>query len=199
MSSTAPAAAPASDMTIAEATTLESRKRPWWVTLIQGIAAMIIGGVLLFGGWQNKAEMYLLLVTLLGVWWLISGFMDIVHMFMDHKAWAWKLFMGIISIAAGGYILMYPVAAAVILPKAFVWVLGFWGVINGFVMLALAFKGAGWGVGILGVIEIGFGCVLIANAAVPGWGLSMVWTAAVFALVGGAVAIVRAIQEKTSA
>ncbi len=48
-------------------------------------------------------------------------------MFIDHTAWGWKLFMGVVSIIAGGSILMYPVSAALVLPQVFVCVLGYLG------------------------------------------------------------------------
>ena len=39
--------------------------------------------------------------------------------------------MGIISIIAGGYVLMYPIATAILLPKIFILVLGIWGLMYG--------------------------------------------------------------------
>jgi len=48
-------------------------------------------------------------------------------MFVDHTAWGWKLFIGLVSIIAGGYILAYPIASALALRWIFVMVLGIWG------------------------------------------------------------------------
>ncbi len=175
---------------------LEVNTRPWWMTLIRGILAVIVGGVLLFGSFNTQVQLYLLLVTLLGLYWLIDGILDIVHMFTDHRGWGWKLFMGIISIIAGSLILIYPTAAAVALPSIFVFVLGFWGVVNGIILLIMAFRGGGWGAGIMGVIGILLGGVLLANWSSPGWGLSLIWVAALFAFFGGFVAIWRAFQQR---
>ena len=40
---------------------------------------------------------------------------------------------------------MYPVAAAIALPQVFLLVLGIWALIEGIILLILAFKGGGWG------------------------------------------------------
>jgi uncharacterized membrane protein HdeD (DUF308 family) len=143
-------------------------------------------------------ETYQLLVFFLGLYWVIAGILDIVHMFQDHSAWGWKLFIGIVSIIAGGYILMYPVAAGLVLPRIFVLVLGIWGLVYGIILLILAFRGGGWGAGILGVLGILFGLLLMANYMVPGMGLGLLWTAAVFGLVGGVILIVQAFRQRSA-
>lgn len=183
----------------AAATAVETRRRPWWLTLILGIFAMIIGAVLLWSPAKTQANTYLVLVQLLGIWWLVSGILDLVYLFVDRTAWGWKLFMGIISILAGGYILMYPIATALALPQILVLILGIWGVIHGFTLLFLAFRGGGWGAGILGGLTILFGIILIVNYGVPGMGLSLIWVAAIFGLIGGIVMIIQAFRQRSEA
>ena len=174
----------------------QTKQRPWWLTLITGISAIIVGGVLLWGGLVDKVETYMLLVTFLGVWWLVQGIFDIVAIFIDHSMWGWKLFMGIISIAAGTYILSYPVVSALALPKIFVLVMGIWGLMYGIILLIMAFSGGGWGAGILGVLGIIFGIALTVNYTAPGMGLAMLWTAAVFGVIGGIALIVQAFRQR---
>jgi uncharacterized membrane protein HdeD (DUF308 family) len=183
-------------MTTAVAT--QPKGRPWWLTLISGVLAVIIGAVLLWGGLLNKIDTYMLLVTFLGIWWMVQGIFDIIGIFIDHAMWGWKLFIGIVSIAAGFYILSYPIISAVALPKIFVLVLGIWGLMYGIILLIMAFQGGGWGAGILGVLGIIFGIALMANYTAPGMGLSMLWTAAVFAFVGGFFMIFRAFQQRSA-
>jgi uncharacterized membrane protein HdeD (DUF308 family) len=142
-------------------------------------------------------ETWLLLVELLGLYWLIYGVIEIVHMFTDHRGWGWKLFIGIISIIAGGYILMYPKASALVLPQIFVLVLGIWGLIQGITLLIVAFRGGGWGAGILGVLGIIFGLILIGNYSVPGMGLTFIWVAAIFGLIGGVVLVIQAFRQRS--
>ncbi len=178
---------------------MPTRERPWWLLLVQGIAALVVGIALLWSpGKSTPAQVYLILVQLLGLYWLIQGIFDIVYMFVDHTAWGWKLFMGIISILAGGYILMYPIAAALAIPQIFVLVLGIWGLIYGVLLLVMAFRGAGWGAGILGALGIILGLCLMVNYMSPGMGLSFLWAAAVFALIGGVVLIIQAFRLRSA-
>ncbi|HRQ38196.1 MAG TPA: DUF308 domain-containing protein [Chloroflexota bacterium] len=180
------------------ATAMEVKSRPWWLMLIQGTALLIIGGILLWSPAKTKVDTWMLLVTLLGIYWIIGGILDLVSMFQDHTAWAWKLFMGLISIMAGSYILMYPIAAAVELPKIFVLVLGIWGVIQGTVALIMAFRGGGWGMGIVGVIALLFGFILIGDYSLPGMGLAFIWVAAVWGVIGGIILIVQAFRQRSA-
>ncbi len=178
------------------ATALESKGRSWGFLLIEGIVLVIVGALLLWGTPRVKVDTYELLVALLGLYWIVSGIMTLVHMFTDHTGWGWKLFMGIISIVAGFYVVAYPIAAGIALPRIFVLVLGLWGLMQGIVALVLAFKGGGWGLGALGVIGIVFGIILIANYAVLGMGIVMVWTAAVWAFIGGFFVIYQAFKQR---
>lgn len=182
----------------ASPTALESKARPWGFLLIQGIALVVIGAVLLWAPAKTAAQSWVLLVTLLGIYWIISGVMDLAHMFVDHSGWGWKLFMGLVSIFAGFYVVAYPIAAAIILPRVFVLVLGIWGIMQGIIALILAFKGGGWGMGALGIIGIIFGGILVANYGNIGTGLALIWAAAVWALIGGIFMIFRAFQQRNA-
>lgn len=184
--------------TTPSATSLKTLQRPWWLLLIEGIAAVIIGAVLLWAPVKTKIETYMLLVALLGVYWLVRGILDIVSMFTDHTAWGWKLFIGIVSILAGGYILMYPVASGLFLPRVFVLVLGIWALIEGIVLLIMAFSGGGWGAGILGALGIIFGFILMGSYTSLGSGLAMIWAAAVMGVVGGIVLIIQAFRQRSA-
>jgi uncharacterized membrane protein HdeD (DUF308 family) len=183
-------------MTTASATSLTTKQRPWWLTLILGIAAICIGAILLWSPAKTKVETYQLLVAFLGIYWLIVGTMDIISMFTDHTAWGWKLFIGIVSIVAGFYVLAYPMAAAVALPRIMVLVLGLWGLCYGTILLIMAFKGGGWGAGILGVLGIIFGFILIADYGSLFSGLAMLWAAAVTAFIGGFIMVIQAFRQR---
>ena len=178
------------------ATSIESKQRPWWLTLIMGITALVVGAILLFAPAEAKKDTYLLIVKILGFYWLIGGISSLISMFVDHTAWGWKLFIGIVSIIAGGYVLMYPVATAMALPQIFMLVLGIWGLMEGIVLLIMAFRGGGWGAGILGVVSIIFGLILMANYGKLGSGLAMLWVAAFWGLIGGIVLIIQAFRQR---
>ena len=180
----------------ASATAVPARQRPWWLTLILGISLFIIGAILLWSPAKTAAQTYLLLVTMLGIYWLIWGIMELVYMFVDHSGWGWKLFMGIVSIIAGGSILMYPLAAAVVLPRTFLLVLGIWALMEGIMLLFLAFRGGGWGAGILAVVSIVLGIVLLGNYGNIGSGIATVWAGAVMAVIGGIAMIIQGFRSR---
>jgi uncharacterized membrane protein HdeD (DUF308 family) len=162
--------------------------------LVADVDLFVIAAVLLWAPIKTRVNTYMLLVQLLGLYWVIQGIFNIVAMFMDHSGWGWKLFIGIVSIIAGGYILMYPIATGLVLPQIFVLMLGIWGLMEGIVLLIMAFRGGGWAAGILGVLAIVFGGILIANYSVPGMGLTMIWVAAIWGLFGGIVMVIQAFR-----
>jgi uncharacterized membrane protein HdeD (DUF308 family) len=183
---------------MATASQTVTKQRPWWLTLITGIMLVIVGGIMLWSNLAAKVDTYMILVVTLGIFWLVEGIFEIVAIFIDHSMWGWKLFMGIISIAAGFYIMSYPIIAAVALPKIFVLVMGIWGLMYGIILLFMAFRGGGWGAGILGALGIIFGIALTVNYAEPGMGLAMVWSAAILAFIGGFVMIFRAFSQRSA-
>jgi uncharacterized membrane protein HdeD (DUF308 family) len=163
----------------------------WWVVLLQGIAAIIIG-VLMF---TDTVDALVTLTIFLGVYWFIGGIFDLVRMFMDHTNWGWKLASGILGIIAGLIVIRHPLWTAVLLPATLVWILGFLGLIIGVMGVFQAFRGAGWGTGILGVLSVLLGLVLLFGntflAAVV-----LVYMAAGLAIVGGIAAIFLSFQIK---
>jgi len=177
---------------------LEKESRPWWLTLLGGILAVVIGGILLWAPAKTRVETYQILVAVLGLYWMIEGFLDIISIFTDRTAWGWKLFIGVLGILAGAVILMYPVASALVLPRTFVLVLGVFGMLQGIVLLIMALRGDGWGVGIVGVLGIIFGGILVANYSAVGAGLTMLWVAAIAAVVFGIAMIFMAFRMRSS-
>jgi uncharacterized membrane protein HdeD (DUF308 family) len=153
------------------------------LVLLEGIALVILGLLLL----TDPAATTFVLIQFLGIYWLIKGIFELVSMFIDHRQWGWKLFSGILGIIAGIIILQHPLWSAILVPATLVWLLGFFGIVMGCISLFQAFKGAGWGVGVLGVLSIIFGLYLLANTLIST--LSLPWVVGIFALIGGVVAI----------
>jgi uncharacterized membrane protein HdeD (DUF308 family) len=176
----------------ASATDFETKQSPWWLILLSGILSVIVGVLLL----TVPAKTVFALTLVLGIYWIVQGIFTLVGMFMDHSAWGWKLFIGILSILAGIAILSYPLYSAIALPALFVLILGIQGLIYGIVMLIMAFKGGGWGAGILGALSIVFGLILMSNWASLAAVVTLVWAAAFFALFMGLIQIFQAFRQK---
>ena len=174
------------------ATTMENTNRqvPWWVVLLQGIFAIILGILFLTAPGMSLV----ITIQFLGIYWFISGIFSIVSIFIDRTSWGWKLFSGVLGIIAGVLILQHPLWSTILLPTTLVFVLGIQGIIIGVIALIQAFQGGGWGAGILGALSILFGLVLMANPLV---GAAMLpWILGGVGLVGGVIAIIQAFRMK---
>ena len=163
---------------------------PWWLVLLQGIAGVIIGLLLLI----TPLKTVVFLVQFLGIYWFVSGIFGIVSIFINHTHWGWKLFSGLLGILAGILILQHPIWSTVLVPTTLVIILGIEGLIIGVVNLIHAFRGGGWGIGILGALSIVFGLILLANPLISATILPYV--AGGFAVVGGFIAIFYAFKLK---
>lgn len=163
---------------------------PWWLVLIQGIAGIIIGVLLL----TNPAATTVIIIQVIGIYWLIAGIFEIVAIFIDRSGWGWKLFSGIIGILAGVAIIQHPLWSAVLVPATLILVMGIFGIIMGITNLIQAFRGGGWGIGILGGVNILIGFWLLANplAAV----IALPFVVGLFAIVGGIMALVSAFRMR---
>jgi len=146
-------------MAIAAAVT---RQRPniWWLALLQGIAAILLGFMLL----TDPGATLVALVTFLGFYWLITGVLAVVRLFVDRDAtWGWSLLIGIIGILAGISVLNHPMLAAVILPTWLVIIIGVEGLIMGVFELIRGFQGGGAGAFILGIFHVLIGLLLLGR------------------------------------
>src|SRR5215212_467322 len=137
----------------------EGMDSPWWLVLLEGIAAAIIGLFLL----TAPGATLFVLVQVLGIFWLVGGLFRIVSIFLDSSLWGWKLVGGVLGILAGIVVLQHPVWSSVLVPAIYVIILGIQALISGGVSLVLAFSGGGWGAAILGALSIVFGLVLLFN------------------------------------
>src|SRR5919206_1882030 len=107
--------------------TLESVSIPWWLVLLEGIAAVIIGLFLI----TAPGITLLFLVQVAGFFWLIGGILRVVSIFVDRSLWGWKLVGGVIGILAGIVVLQHPLWSTLLLPAVFVIILGIQGVKSG--------------------------------------------------------------------
>ena len=160
----------------------------WWIILLQGILSIIIGLLFIV----SPKLTTLMIVQILGIYWMVSGVFSLVSIFVDNHLWGWKLFSGAIGILAGIYVVQNPVLAAIFIPAVMVTVLGIQGIMYGIILFIEAFKGLGVGSAILGVLSILLGIVLIASPlfAVK-WFILML---GVVSIIGGLVAIIYAIS-----
>jgi uncharacterized membrane protein HdeD (DUF308 family) len=167
---------------------------PWWHVLLEGIAAVIIGLFLV----TAPGITLLFLVQVTGFFWLIGGVLRIVSIFVNSALWGWKLVGGIIGVLAGIVVLQHPLWSTLLIPAFLVIMLGIQGLLVGGIDLVMAFRGGGWGAGILGALSIVFGIVLLLDPVFIGVAI-LPFVLGAFALVGGIAAIIGAFRLRKGA
>lgn len=158
--------------------------QPWWVVLVEGIVALITGGLLLI----SPERTAVVLVTFLGLFWIVAGIIEIVSIFSDKSKWGLKLVIGVLGVIAGILVMRHPLWSTALVATTLIVILGLYSIIAGLSMLIRAFRGDGWGVGIMGVIVVLVGVLLLANTMV---GIQLTVTLiGIVLVVGGIAAIV---------
>ncbi len=73
------------------------------------------------------------LVTFLGFYWIVSGVLSFVQMFVDLSVpWIWSLLIGVMGVAAGILIVRHPVVAVLTVLTVIVIVFGIEGLVMGY-------------------------------------------------------------------
>ena len=165
---------------------------PWWLVLLEGIAAVILGLFLL----TSPGATLFVLIQVLGIFWLVGGLFRIISIFLDNSLWGWKLVGGALGILAGIVVLQHPLWSSVLVPAIYVIILGIQALILGGVNLVMAFRGEGWGIGILGALSIVFGLILLFN---PWIGVAVLpYVLGALGIVGGGLAIAMAFVVRST-
>jgi uncharacterized membrane protein HdeD (DUF308 family) len=132
----------------------------WWIFLLQGIAAILLGLMLL----TAPGATLLALMTFLGFYLLITGMLALVRIFVDRSTpWLWSLLSGVVGVLAGVFVLNHPLLAAVTVPTVLIIVLGLEALVMGVFELIRGFQGGGAGAFILGVINVLIGLLLLGR------------------------------------
>lgn len=168
----------------------EPKKVPTWLILVEGILAIIVGAIFLI----RPLSAAISLVFVIGVFWLVDGIFDIVSIFRDRSNWGWKLFMGIIGIMAGLFLVRTPIIGAVTLSKFYIIMMGVLGIIYGAMALFNGLRGGGMGAVAIGLVSIVLGIFLLANSW---WAvLALPFMIGAFTVVGGISAVIFALRNR---
>jgi len=173
-------------MAITRTAEVEYSGLPWFLVLVEGIAAIVVG-LFLF---MRPTATVIILIQFLGIYWLITGVFSLISLFWDRTAWGWKLFSGILGILAGIMIVQNPLWSTLFVPATLAIIVGIIGIMIGVFQLISAFSGGGWGTGILGILSILLGFLLIGRPVLAG--LALPWILGGLLLFGGLLAIVAA-------
>jgi uncharacterized membrane protein HdeD (DUF308 family) len=132
----------------------------WWVFLLQGLAGIVLGVMLL----AMPGAAMVAIVTFLGFYWFVTGLLSLVQMFVDRSVpWIWSLLAGVLGTLAGVFVLRHPLLAALTVPAVLVVVLGIQGIAMGALQIAGAVKGGGAAAFLLGSVNAMVGLLLLAS------------------------------------
>jgi uncharacterized membrane protein HdeD (DUF308 family) len=163
----------------------------WWVFLLQGLAGIILGLMLL----TEPGATIVTLTTVLGFYWLITGLLALVQVFVDRSTpWIWSLLAGIVGILAGLLVLKHPLIAALTVPTVLVIILGVQGLIIGVLEIIGGFEGGGIGSFILGMVNVLVGVILLGSPVAAALAVPIVFGALL--LIQGAGLIVLAFRAR---
>ena len=127
--------------------------------LLGGITALVFGIILLV----RREEAVALLMVVLGLWWLIQGAFMLFAVFIDREDVGWKLAIGALGLIAGILVLSNPGDAADLFAGAIGVILGIIGILIGISALVGAFRCAGFGAAMFGLVSFAIGLLVLFN------------------------------------
>ena len=135
-----------------------------------------------------------LLVQILGIYILIKGVLSIANLFIDNSRWGWKLLTGIIGIVLGILVIQHPLWATMIVTTTAFIAIGIGAISMGVINLIEAYRGAGWGTGILGIVIILVGVAVLLSPRISP--TIVPYILGLFLIVGGIMAIINAFRQR---
>lgn len=174
----------------------------WWVYLLQGSLGIIIGWMLV----ANPVKTTIAVVVTLGLYWLISGVLEIVFSLFDinkqDSHWGLRLFGGIISLISGLFVVNNPLVASAVTPIMLMYVISFLFIINGIIYMVAGHvtpdnKGYSWTWGsfFLGILYTILGFVLLSSPTLVSVS-SVIFAAALLMMFSGFVQIFVSFQMR---
>ena len=167
-----------------------TQSKIWWIFLLQGIAGIALGLLLV----TEPGATTLAIVTFLGFYWLIMGIFALVRMFVDQSVpWIWSLLVGIVGVLAGLSRHQAPAARRDRHPDGNRHSPRGAGTGDGRSIIG-AFRGAGIGSFILGVFYVLIALLLLAKPVAAAIAVPLVF--GVLLLVQGAALVVLALRAR---
>lgn len=168
----------------------------WWLLLLEGIAALVLG-VILF---MQPAATLVILTTFLGAYWLVEGVFKVIAAFTGQRgdtSWWLLLLSGLLGIVAGIVVFSAPLMSALITQLFLVYMLAFQALIGGILSIIWAIRvrkeiqGEGWVI-LGGILAIVLGVLLISSPLISILLLAKI--AGVSAVIGGIGLIIAAFR-----
>lgn len=176
-------------------------RKLWWIPLVQGIAALIVG-FLLFG---QPVKTLLVLMTWMGAYWLVDGVFNLARAMLGppREGRLWPAIVGLLGIFGGIFVLAYPLYSGSLTISFVTTLFALTMLVNGIVM---AFTGRpmnsnftekrSWGKVLVGVLYVIAGIVLLMHPGIAATTILLMF--AVWAIIVGILQIVAAFELKNA-
>ncbi len=169
-----------------------SLTRNWWVLLARGILALVFGILAL----TNPKVTLAVIVVFAAAYLIVDGILSVTAALTAAergRGWGWLLLGGLVGIAAGILMFVWPRATALLL----LYLIVAWLIMMGVLMVVAAvrlrrqIRGELW-LAAAGALSVLFGLYLVLN---PGTGLSaLLWLIGVYAAIFGLMMILASLQ-----
>lgn len=162
------------------------RPEKWWVLLVQGIVAIVIGILVLTIASVSSA----VLLQIIGWYWLVIGILRIASGASAEHRSTLTIVVGAIGVLAGLAAITFPLWQGIVAPSVLVVILGIYGILEGLWSIGRAIRKKQWPLGLLGALSLLFGVLLVLAPTSPAVLLAQI--IGVLAIIGGIVAAVSA-------
>jgi uncharacterized membrane protein HdeD (DUF308 family) len=179
-------------------------KSVWWLVLLRGIFAVILG-ILAFIWPVATAVAF---VWVFAFYAIIDGLVNIVQALSTRKTdptWGWLLTIGIVGVIAGIVVMIFPAAAGALAILVLLWIVAIWAIVSGIFGIPAAASIASGGAKVLGIVfsvlEILFGILLVIMLfTTPQSALiGLIYVLGAYAVLAGIVLVIIAFQARSAA
>ncbi|GLV53559.1 membrane protein [Dictyobacter sp. S3.2.2.5] len=140
-----------------DAFNIVQRRQAWWIVLLEGIAAFILGLYLII----SPFKAIILIATAVGFYLLVMGVLALVDAFThESPSKGWKAVSGVAGIIGGILVVMRPLYGAALIPSILILYLAILCLIHGLTQLISGIRGAGSEAVSVGVLSIALAAIL---------------------------------------
>lgn len=104
---------------------IEMMSRGWWVLLTTGIVGIVAGGIIVFADWTVGG-----LAVFIGTLLILRGFLTTVSIPVDGSLRTWSVVLGLIEVAVGVSVWVWPDPTLLVIAFYIGWLLMFRGVMT---------------------------------------------------------------------
>jgi uncharacterized membrane protein HdeD (DUF308 family) len=162
------------------------RPEKWWVLLVQGVVAIVIGILVVTIASVSSA----VLLQIIGWYWLVIGILRIASGASAERRSTWNIVVGAIGVLAGLAAITFPLWQGIIAPSVLVVILGIYGILEGLWTIGRAIRKKQWPLGLLGALSLLFGVLLVLAPVSPA--ILFAQIIGVLAIIGGLIAAIAA-------